>query len=180
MHKKHTILIGKAVRSVARLRGGGTALPGLVVEKLDKDFVGHMLSELPRGVVVVTGTNGKTTTTKIISEVLEACGLSVFTNKTGSNFVRGIAAAILGEVDKSGKLPHDIAILELDEAHAVQFIRNAPVHHALLLNVMRDQLDRFGEIDYTARLLEKVAASATKTLVLNRDDPRISAFGRSR
>jgi UDP-N-acetylmuramyl tripeptide synthase len=176
MHKKHTILIGKAVRSIAKLRGGGTALPGLVVEKLDKNFVGSMLESLPQGVVVVSGTNGKTTTTKIISEVLESCGLRVFTNKTGSNFVRGIAAAIIGEVGKSGRLPHDIAVLELDEAHAVQFICHAPVHHALLLNVMRDQLDRFGEIDYTARLLEKVAASAQKNVVLNRDDPRITSL----
>ncbi|HSH18336.1 MAG TPA: MurT ligase domain-containing protein [Candidatus Saccharimonadales bacterium] len=179
MHKKHTILIGKAVKRVAELRGGGTALPGLVVEKMDRNFVGDMLANLPKGVVVVTGTNGKTTTTKIISEVLGACGLKVFTNKTGSNFVRGIAAAILGEVGtgkNSGKLPHDIAVLELDEAHAVQFIKNAPVHHALILNVMRDQLDRFGEIDYTAKLLAQVVAHASQHVILNRDDPRIAAL----
>jgi UDP-N-acetylmuramyl tripeptide synthase len=179
MHTKSTILIGKTVKKLAQLRGGGTALPGLVVEKLDKQFVGRMLSTLPRGVVVVSGTNGKTTTTKIISELLTSSGLKVFTNKTGSNFVRGIAAAIVGEVDSSGKLPHDIAVLELDEAHAVQFIKNAPVHHALILNVMRDQLDRFGEIDYTAGLLQKVVAAATEHVVLNRDDPRISALADS-
>src|SRR5438309_5060461 len=139
MHKSHTIFIGKAVKHAAKLRGGGTALPGLVVEKLDKNFVGNMLSGLPHGVVVISGTNGKTTTTKMVSEILTAAGLKVFTNKTGSNFVRGIAAAILDEVGPGGKMPHDIAVLELDEAHAVQFIKNAPVTHALILNVMRDQ-----------------------------------------
>jgi UDP-N-acetylmuramyl tripeptide synthase len=176
MHAKHTIFIGKAVQQIAKLRGGGTALPGLVVEKLDKQFVGRMLGELPLGVVVITGTNGKTTTTKIVSELLTHVGLRVLTNKTGSNFVRGIAATILSEVDKSGKLPHDIAVLELDEAHAVQFIKNAPVDHALILNVMRDQLDRFGEIDYTAKLVRKLALSARKNVVLNRDDPRVAAI----
>lgn len=179
MRTSHTIMIGKAIQKIARIRGGGTALPGLVVEKLDKQFVGKMLSELPRGVIVVSGTNGKTTTTKIISELLGAYGLRVFTNKTGSNFVRGIAAAIVSEVDSGGKLPHDIAVLELDEAHAVQFIRHAPVHHALILNVMRDQLDRFGEIDYTAGLLKQVVAAAQKSVVLNRDDPRVSALASS-
>ncbi|MCW2763281.1 MAG: Mur ligase [Marmoricola sp.] len=176
MRTQHTILIGKAIKKIAQLRGGGTALPGLVVEKLDKEFVGKMLSELPRGVVVISGTNGKTTTTKMVSELLTAAGLSVFTNKTGSNFVRGIAAAIVSEVDSRGKLPHDIAVLELDEAHAVQFIKHAPVHHSLILNVMRDQLDRFGEIDYTAGLLEKVALATQETVILNRDDPRVSAL----
>jgi lipid II isoglutaminyl synthase (glutamine-hydrolysing) len=176
MRTSHTILIGKTIRKVAQLRGGGTALPGLVVEKLDKRFVGKMLAGLPQGVVVVSGTNGKTTTTKIVSELLESAGLKVFTNKTGSNFVRGIAAAIVGEVGPGGRLPHDIAVLELDEAHAVQFIKHAQVDHALILNVMRDQLDRFGEIDYTARLLEKVVAATTGTAVLNRDDPRVSAL----
>lgn len=179
MHTKSTILIGKTVKKLAQLRGGGTALPGLVVEKLDPRFVGKMLAELPRGVVVISGTNGKTTTTKIVSELLTSAGLKVFTNKTGSNFVRGIAAAIVSEVDRSGRLPHDIAVLELDEAHAVQFIKYAPVRHALILNVMRDQLDRFGEIDYTAGLLEKVVAATTEHVVLNRDDPRISALAAS-
>lgn len=179
MHRNSTILLGKIVRKIAGLRGGGTALPGLVVEKLDPTFVGSILSELPRGVVVISGTNGKTTTTKIVTELLTSGGLHVFTNKTGSNFVRGIASAILGEVGRDGRLPHDIAVLELDEAHAVQFIKNAPVRYSLLLNVMRDQLDRFGEIDYTAGLLKQVAAATTDTVILNRDDPRVSALADS-
>lgn len=179
MRRKQTIFIGRTIKKLAQLRGGGTALPGLVVEKLDKNFVGQVLSELPLGVVVVSGTNGKTTTTKMVSEILRGAGLRVFTNKTGSNFVRGIAAAIVGEVGRDGKLPHDIAVLELDEAHAVQFIKGAPVHYALILNVMRDQLDRFGEIDYTAGLLKKVTEATRRVAVLNRDDPRVSALASS-
>lgn len=156
-----------------RLRGGGSALPGLVIERIDPAFVGDVLSTLPRGVVVVSGTNGKTTTTKIIVELLESQGLTVFTNRTGSNFVRGVAAALLASVNRRGQLKADIAVLELDEAHAVKFVETVKPRYALLLNVMRDQLDRFGEIDTTARMLRAIAQNTSETVVINRDDPRL-------
>lgn len=162
------------MRHIARLRGGGSALPGLFVEKIDPDFIRRTLSELPRGVVIISGTNGKTTTTKIVVELLESQGLRVFTNRTGSNFTRGVAAALLGEVDARGALAADIAVLELDEAHAVHFVRAIPPNYCLLLNVMRDQLDRFGEIDTTASLLRTIAESTRDGIVINRDDPRLS------
>ena len=172
-----TIALGRAARLAARLRGGGsggTALPGLVMEKTDPGFLRRTLDQLPLGVVVVSGTNGKTTTTKMVVELLTAQGLKVLTNRTGSNFVRGVLASLLTEVDAVGRLHHDVAVLELDEAHAVRFVRRVRPRAALLLNVMRDQLDRFGEIDYTASLLHKVAAATTDVVVVNADDPRLS------
>ena len=123
--------------------------------------------------VIISGTNGKTTTTKIVVELLESVGLKVFTNRTGSNFSRGVAAALLDEVNIRGKLDADIAVLELDEAWAVKFVQIVRPRFSLLLNVMRDQLDRFGEIDNTAALLQKIAEATSDTVVLNRDDPRI-------
>lgn len=179
MSKPYVTLLGKAVRRIAQLRGGGSALPGLFVEKIDPDFIRRTLAQLPRGIVVISGTNGKTTTTKMVVELLEGQGLRVFTNRTGSNFTRGVAAALLGEVDNHGNLDADIAVLELDEAHAVHFVHAIPPRFSLLLNVMRDQLDRFGEIDMTAKLLEKIAAATTDTVVLNREDPRIAAIAGS-
>lgn len=179
MSKPYTVLLGKTVRYIARLRGGGSALPGLFVEKIDPTFVRDTLHQLPKGIILVSGTNGKTTTTKMVVELLESQGLRVFTNRTGSNFVRGVAAALLGEVENDGKLHADIAVLELDEAHAVHFVKQIPPTHSLLLNVMRDQLDRFGEIDATARMLEKIALSTTETVVLNREDPRVLAIANS-
>ena len=166
-------LIGKTVKQAARLRGGGSALPGLVIEKIDPGFIARTLAQVPHGVVVISGTNGKTTTTKIVVELLEAAGLKVFTNRTGSNFSRGVAAALLGEVDMRGRLDADIAVLELDEAWAVKFVQLVPPRYSLLLNVMRDQLDRFGEIDTAAGFLAKIAQATTDTVVLNRDDPRV-------
>lgn len=171
------ILLGKAVRKIARLRGGnGSALPGLFVEKIDPDFIKRTLGTLPHGVVLVSGTNGKTTTTKMVVELLEGQGLRVFTNKTGSNFTRGVAAALLGEITLSGTLAADIAVLELDEAHATHFVKAVAPTYSLLLNVMRDQLDRFGEIDATARLLQTIASHTTTGVVLNREDPRVRSI----
>lgn len=175
MIRPYSVLMGKAVRYIARLRGGGSALPGLFVEKIDKNFVNDSLQQLPYGVVLVSGTNGKTTTTKMVVDLLQSQGLTVFTNRTGSNFVRGVAAALLGEVNIRGQLSADIAVLELDEAHAVNFVKYVRPKYSLLLNVMRDQLDRFGEIDHTARLLEKIALATTDGVVINRDDPRLGA-----
>lgn len=167
------VLMGKAVRYAARLRGGGSALPGLFVEKIDPDFIKKTLAQLPKGVVVISGTNGKTTTTKMVVSLLEAHGLRVFTNRTGSNFTRGVAAALLKDVDMKGQLAADIAVLELDEAHAVKFVAAVQPRYSLLLNVMRDQLDRFGEIDATANMLAKIASMTSQSVVLNREDPRI-------
>ena len=168
--------LGRLVQRVAELRGGGSALPGLVVEKLDPRFAVDVLGALPLGVVLVSGTNGKTTTVKVVSEVLEACGLAVFTNNTGSNFMRGVISSLLRRVSLRGRLDADIAVLELDEAHAVTFVDAIKPQYSLLLNVMQDQLDRFGDIDYTASLLQAVACNTIKIVVLNREDSRLAAI----
>jgi len=176
MPKRSVTILGKAVRAAARLRGGGSAFPGLVVERIDPDFIKDTLATLSHGVVIISGTNGKTTTTKMVVELLEQQGLKVFTNRTGSNFTRGVAAALLGEVSLSGTLDADIAVLELDEAHAVHFVRTIPPKYSLILNVMRDQLDRFGEIDTTAELLRTITTATSDTVVLNREDGRIAGL----
>ena len=170
-------LIGKCLVFLSRRLGGGhgSALPGLVVEKLSPHFLGRLLAKLPEGVVLVSGTNGKTTTTKIIADLLRADGYRVFTNPSGSNFARGVISAAL-PVMRRGRLGADIAVLELDEAHATHFVAQVKPRYSLLLNVLRDQLDRFGEIDTTRRMLATVASATTGTVVLNREDPRIRSL----
>ncbi|MFT4147452.1 MAG: MurT ligase domain-containing protein [Micrococcaceae bacterium] len=174
MSRFYSPALGKLAKKVAQLRGGGSAFPGLIMEKIDPSFIASTLAQIPRGVVLVSGTNGKTTTTKMVVELLQGQGLKVFTNKTGSNFARGVAAALINEVDINGKIDADIAVLELDEAHAVHFVKDVPPRYSLLLNVMRDQLDRFGEIDNTARMLQAIAEATTDTVVLNREDERVA------
>jgi len=161
-------------RVASRLRGGGSALPGLVVERLDPRFLTHALADLPRGVVVITGTNGKTTTTKMLVAILREHGLTVFSNPTGSNFTRGVISSMVAEISLSGRLQADLAVLELDEAHALKFAAEVKPTHALLLNVARDQLDRFAEIDSTAKLLAQLAEQTTVGVVLNLNDSFVS------
>lgn len=165
--------LGWTLRAVGR---HGATLPGLIIERLHPGFLDSMLKKLPDGVIVVSGTNGKTTTTKVITELLRAQNKKVLTNKTGGNFVRGIFATVAQAADLRGRLDYDVAVLELDEAYAVHFVG---LHHpraSLLLNITRDQLDRFGEIDTTAKLLGQVAAKTKDLLVLNGDDSRIAAI----
>ena len=170
MKNRFLIIIGKIIQAISRLKGGGSALPGLVMEKINPNFISNMLKGLKYGVVVISGTNGKTTTTKMVVELLESQGLNVFSNKTGSNFVRGVGAAIISEANWNGDLEADIAVLELDEAHATHFVKLIQPRYSLLLNVMRDQLDRFGEIDYTAKLLHKIGENTSGSIILNAND----------
>jgi len=170
-----SILVGKAIIMLMRLFGRkGSALAGLVVERTNPGFLAKMLARLPQGVIIVTGTNGKTTTTKIIADLLTSQGLSVLTNRSGSNFVRGIIATVLNGASLSGKMAYDIAVFEQDEAHAVHFVSKVRPRGVVALNVMRDQMDRFGEIDTTAKLIGKTTAAATDWVVLNANDTRIS------
>lgn len=170
-----TALIGKSIQNALQLlHHGGSAFPGKIIEKIDPHFLARTLETLPYGVILVSGTNGKTTTTRMIASMLENLGLRVFTNPTGSNFTRGVVSALLQEVTITGTLSADIAVLELDEAYAVHFVHQIRPRYTLLLNVMRDQLDRFGEIDNTAKLLQTVAQNTTHTVILNREDTRIA------
>jgi len=145
-----------------------------VAERVDPAFLTHALADLPHGIVVVTGTNGKTTTTKMLVAILRQHGRKVFTNPTGSNFTRGVISSMLGELRLSGRLEADMAVLELDEAHALKFAAAVKPTHSLLLNVARDQLDRFAEIDQTAKLLTQLAEQTTTGVVLNIDDSFVS------
>lgn len=166
-------LVGKLVKAALVLRKrGGQALPGLVVEKLFPDYIGSMLKKLPEGVVVVTGTNGKTTTTKIIVHLLQANGKRVLTNSTGSNLTRGIASSISQHASLSGRLPYDIAVLEVDEATARRFVERVIPKWVMALNVSRDQLDRYGEVDIIASYVG-AALSAAEGIVANANDPHV-------
>lgn len=167
------LLVGKLVLLVGRLLGKrGSSFPGLVVERINPRFLAATLAMLPNGVILVSGTNGKTTTAKMVTEVIGSQQL-VLTNRTGANFTRGIISAILMESSWTGRLPHTIAVFEIDEAWAARMVQQVKPRGAVVTNVMRDQMDRFGEIDHTARLLGTLVAAAQEFVVLNADDPRV-------
>lgn len=170
---------GKITYILLRLLGKqGATLPGLVAEKICPNILDLSLKNLEGGVVVVSGTNGKTTATKMLTHILST-NMKVLTNPTGSNFTRGVVASIVNGSTWAGKLNYDIVVIELDEAYAVKFVEKHKPKYTLVLNVMRDQMDRFGEIDHTARLLEKVVKHTTNTVVLNADDPRVARMSKA-
>lgn len=166
----------KFVRGSLRLLGKSAgALPGLVGERIAPNILADTLNDLPDGVIIITGTNGKTTTTKIITDMLRLNGKRVLTNRMGSNFTRGVVSVIVAESELGKPLPHDIAVLELDEAYARKFVQICRPRYVVALNVMRDQLDRFGEIDTTAHYIANAMHAARKGVIVNADDPRLVA-----
>jgi lipid II isoglutaminyl synthase (glutamine-hydrolysing) len=176
MQKFLGTIVGKSVKAgLAYRRGGGQALPGLVVEKLFPNYVSGMLRKLPEGVVIITGTNGKTTTTKMVVHLLKANGKRVLTNSTGSNLTRGIASSISQHAKVTGRLPYDIAVLEIDEATARRLVAQVKPRWILALNVSRDQLDRYGEVDTIASYI-KSAMDASGGVVTNAGDPHLLAI----
>jgi UDP-N-acetylmuramyl tripeptide synthase len=165
--------LGKLLLFVARLRGGGgSALPGLVVERLWPGLLAAQLRQLPLGYTIVTGTNGKTTTTKMLTTLL-AVDHRVVTNRSGSNMVRGLLSAVIEQSTWGGRLPGDLAVFEVDEPNVPKVAALVPPRVLIILNLHRDQLDRFGELEHTATLLGQAAPLADH-VVLNADDPLVA------
>ena len=125
---------------------------------------------MPLGVVFVSGSNGKSTTTHMLVSVLRAHGIKVFTNPSGANLPQGIASAMLATVPLGGRLSEDIAVLEVDEAFGAQLARQLTPRSVLLINLQVDQLNRFYEPVRVLGMLESFAGAATEHLVINADD----------
>lgn len=170
------ILVGRILRALARARGGGSAYPGYIVLKLVPDFLQHVTKQFPNGVVFVLGSNGKSTTTHMISGIVRAHGLRVFTNPSGANLPQGIASALLSEVSLTGKLKADIGILEVDEAFAVELAGILSPSTVTMLNVQVDQLYRFFETERVATMMLDTAALSARNVITNRDDQFLDAY----
>lgn len=151
-----------------RLGRGGTNLPGKLALKIDKNILG----ELSRGVkvTVVTGTNGKTTTSRMIEQAFTDAGLKYFSNKSGANLLTGIIAVFAQHCTMSGKCPYTHALIECDEAAFRRTSAFLPVECLVVNNIFRDQLDRYGEITHTLNAIrEGITHIPDATLCLNAD-----------
>lgn len=177
MRNRLAVVIGRLVRVVARLRGGGSAIPGNIALRIAPRFLEHALGSLPLGVVFVTGSNGKSTTTNMLVGVLRGHGMRVFTNPSGANLPQGIASAVLATVPIDGQVRDDIAVLEVDEAYGVGLADRLPPTDVLLLNLQIDQLNRFHEPDRVYGMLARIAQAARRTLIVNEADPNTAALG---
>lgn len=165
-----------------RLRfGGGTALPGLVAERVDPRIVSRLASDLGGGTVLITGTNGKTTTSRIIRRIVTASGKRPVGNREGSNMMRGVAAALAEASDWQGKISSHhsaLGVFEVDEATLLQIATAVRPRVVLFTNLFRDQLDRYGEVETVATLWQQAVNSwpSDVTIVLNADDPSVSSL----
>ena len=172
---------GKATGALSRFsrRGGGTTLPGDVARVIDRDILRKLSQDLKFGSIVITGTNGKTTTARLISWLLEGAGHRVVSNRSGANLIFGVTAATLESANGSGRLRADWGVFEIDEASLPKAIEEIQPKAALVLNLFRDQLDRYGELESIAKKIEAALASlpAGSTSLLNADDPRVAEIG---
>lgn len=168
------VLAGKLARFATRLRGGGSAFPGYLTNRLAPSLLPTLADQFRYGVVFVLGSNGKTTTTHMISEVLRAHGLKVFTNPTGANLPQGVTSALLADATPTGRIRADVAVLEIDEGFAADLADRLSPAVILSLNVQVDQLYRFYETERVADMMLDASTRASARVVVNRDDPYLS------
>jgi UDP-N-acetylmuramyl tripeptide synthase len=168
------VAAARAAGALSRRTGrGGTSLPGRLLMRLEPDAIGRLAGALPQGNVVISATNGKTTTAAMAAAILERTGRRLVHNRAGANMAGGVASALL-----DAREPADLGLFEVDEFWLPQVARALEPRAILLSNLFRDQLDRYGELETIAdRWAEVTAARGGTALVLNADDPLIADLG---
>jgi UDP-N-acetylmuramyl tripeptide synthase len=177
------IAAARAVGSVVRRagRGGGTSLPGKVLLTLEPEAISELAARLPRGSVVISATNGKTTTAAMVASVLSRAGVPIVHNRAGANMAGGVASALVAAARPDRGIAGELGLFEIDEFWLDRVAPQLEPRGILLGNLFRDQLDRYGELDTIADRWAAVAAGAASertALVLNADDPLIADLGR--
>ena len=161
-------------------KGKGSSLPGGIALKIYPRLIIDLQSRIKLGVIMVTGTNGKTTTNNMIARVLEGSGRRVLINREGANLINGIASAFAREIDILGRRFPDYACLEVDEAAFPGVTAQVRPRYVVVTNFFRDQLDRYGELDRTVSLVRNTLKGMEGTrLILNADDPLVAQLARS-
>ncbi len=178
------VTLARAAGTLSRLsrRGGGTSLPGKLLLRLEPQAIAELGAQLERGSVVVSATNGKTTTARMIASVLgEAC-IDTVHNRAGANMPGGVATALVQHA-RHGRIEGSrMGLFEVDEAWLGTVASALGPHTVVFGNLFRDQLDRYGELERLADAWAAVVArSAGRTAyVLNADDPLVADLGRDR
>lgn len=160
------------------MKSAGTSLPGVVALKISKNFLSFLSKYCKKNIITVTGTNGKTTTSGILAHILKTGKNTVLHNEKGANMLSGIASSLAVNYKPFSKF--DYAVLESDEAYLTKLYDYLKADYLLVTNLFRDQLDRYGELDTTAKKIqEAITKNPDLTLIVNADDPMLSELGKN-
>jgi UDP-N-acetylmuramyl tripeptide synthase len=182
---------GKLTAGLSRglRRGGGTTLPGDVSRWVDPAILTKLTRTLDQGTVVITGTNGKTTTAALLRHILAAEGRQTVANQSGANLIFGVTAALVNRSGWLGNIPADVGVFEIDEASLPRLVDEVRPSVIVVTNLFRDQLDRYGELETTAGHIRRALQTPSlalptrgresqgTTAVLNADDPMVASLG---
>lgn len=174
MRKFFTILVCRLAYFAGHLIGRGSSLPGEIALKMYPDILSRI--RLPDMVIAVTGSNGKTSTSEMITHILRRQGKRVISNKEGSNLNYGIAAVILSNCTLGGRFKGDALVLETDERYAKLTYKYFSPTHYVITNLYRDQLTRNGHPEWVYDAIRE-SVTDDSILILNADDPLVSQFG---
>lgn len=177
------VALAKTVTAIVKkLRlGAASVLPGEIARRFHPKLLSLLCEQVQSGIILIVGTNGKTTTSLLLRTILETNGAKVTHNATGANLVNGLITALLADTNIFGKLNADYAILEVDENIVPLLVKECQPQIILGLNLFRDQLDRYGEVDTINQKWQEAITplSETTTVILNADDPSLSYLGQN-
>ncbi len=174
-----SLLTGNLLILMLRLftKSAATSLPGLVSLKICPEFLSFVQKYETKGIINITGTNGKTTTAGLFASMLTEDKNKVLHNEKGANMLTGIVSALLGGVGFLKK--NDYFVLESDEAYLTRLYDDLKADYLLITNLFRDQLDRYGELDTTfKKIQEAIDKNKSLKVVLNADDPMVALLGK--
>jgi UDP-N-acetylmuramyl tripeptide synthase len=159
--------------------GGGTSLPGMIARRIDPNVLKSVVGASKAKKIVITGSNGKTTTARMTAAIADAGGHRVSQNRTGSNLLQGVTSVAVNFADLFGRLDRDVLLFEIDEATIPLAVPEIQPDVVIITNIFRDQLDRYGELYSVARALNKMLEGLpeTSTIILNGNDPQVANFG---
>jgi UDP-N-acetylmuramyl tripeptide synthase len=170
------VALARAVGTVSRLRGGGTSLPGRLLIGLQPDAIAVLGARLARGSVLISATNGKTTTARMAAQIFARDGTTLVHNEAGANMAGGVATALLDASRAGAASAGELGLFEVDELWLDRVAAELHPHAIVLGNLFRDQLDRYGELEAIAQ--RWAGELHTQRLVLNADDPLVADLGR--
>ncbi|HEX9133484.1 MAG TPA: MurT ligase domain-containing protein [Ktedonobacteraceae bacterium] len=175
------ISAGKLAGASGRLLriGGGTSLPGLIARRIDPDVLKSVVGASKAKKIVITGSNGKTTTARMTSAMAANNGKRVSHNRAGSNMLQGVTSVAVNFADIFGRLNSDVLLFEIDEGTMPLAMPEIAPDVVVITNIFRDQLDRYGELYSVARALDKTLENLPEsaTILLNGNDPQVANFG---